>query len=77
MGIKSTYTLNRSVAQEIIIEKINKNFSQLSDEQVANILECFPESKYRNYCIGDSTEDDFDFGYDFVITDFYDFKNKL
>jgi hypothetical protein len=77
MGVKSTYTLNRSTAESIVIEKINNSISELSDQQLADILECFPESYYRNYCVDEPTEDDLFYGTDFIIMDMYDFKNKL
>lgn len=49
MSIKTTYTLNRSVAESIIKEKVKSGY--LTDRQLCDILECFPESEYRNYFI--------------------------
>lgn len=73
MGIKSTFTISRHVAEEIITKKIMTDISELSDQQLAGILEYFPESDYRNYCIREPFGDD----KEHAIEDFYDFKYKL
>lgn len=45
MGIKSTYDIERELAINIILNKIN----ECSNEQLSNILEEFNESYFRNY----------------------------
>lgn len=47
MGIKSTHTLTRELAKEII----DKHLSNLNDDSLCNILEQFPQSYDRNYKI--------------------------
>lgn len=68
MGIKSTYSLSRILAIDILDDY---NYDKLSDEQLENLLECLEESHYRNYTIDDDdefcmrikTKKDFDAGY--------------
>lgn len=49
MGAKSTNYVNRYVALEIVRAKLEK----CTDDVLCNILECFPESKDRNYLIAE------------------------
>ena len=46
MSVKSTYDVPRSVAIEIIQKKLLGN---VSNEELADMLESFPESYFRNY----------------------------
>lgn len=54
MGIKSTYSIERKTAIAVIVSKINS----CSNEQLANMLEEFEESYFRNYIVYDSLPDD-------------------
>jgi len=45
MGIKSTYHINRQTAIAVIVGKLNS----CTNEQLAEILESFEESYFRNY----------------------------
>ena len=47
MGIKSTYDIERSTALAVILSKLH----ECSNEQLANMLEQFDESYFRNYNI--------------------------
>lgn len=49
MGIKSTYTITREVTLQVIFSKL----SSASNEELADILENFKESYYRNYQVVD------------------------
>ena len=49
MGIKSTYEIERAIAEQIIISKLYS----CTNEQLANILEAFKESYFRNYIVRD------------------------
>lgn len=53
MGIKSTHTIHRSVAKQIIN---GINIDDLSDDVISNILEMLPQSEYRNYIILNDTD---------------------
>lgn len=70
MSIKSTYNIERQLAIDIIISKVN----ECTNEQLENILLEFDESYYRNYLVHDKLEEDtwraiktvYDFNNDFV-----------
>lgn len=46
MGVKSTYEVPRSVAIDIIYRKL---LADVSNSELADMLEAFPESEFRNY----------------------------
>ena len=48
MSIKSTYGIRRETALQIIVSSI----FQLSDQQLADLLDSLPQSTYRNYMVG-------------------------
>lgn len=54
MSIKSTYDIERKLAIDIIISKVN----ECTNEQLANMLLEFDESYYRNYQVHDKLEGD-------------------
>ena len=54
MSIKSTYNIERQLAIDIIISKVN----ECTNEQLANMLLEFDESYYRNYQVNDKLEGD-------------------
>lgn len=47
MGIKSTYEIDRETTIKVILTKIN----DCTNGQLANILEEFDESYFRNYIV--------------------------
>lgn len=49
MGIKSTYDIDRETAIQVILSKTYK----CTNEQLADMLEAFPESHFRNYGVFD------------------------
>jgi len=53
MGIKSTYDIDRTTAILVIVSKIHS----ASNEALAEMLEAFPESHFRNYNVQDSLQD--------------------
>lgn len=55
MGIKSTYEVPRSTAIEIIS---NKLLVSVSNSELADMLEAFPESEFRNYDVYDDRMED-------------------
>ncbi len=56
MGIKSTYYINRQTAIAVIVSKIN----ECDNQQLANMLEEFDESYFRNYMVFDQLPDEDD-----------------
>ncbi len=54
MGIKSTHYITRQTAIAVIVSKIN----ECSNQQLANMLEEFDESYFRNYIVFDQLPDD-------------------
>jgi hypothetical protein len=52
MGIKGTYKISREVAQQVVITKLYS----MTDQELADVLEMFNESYFRNYCITDNNE---------------------
>lgn len=54
MGVKSTYTVRREIAQQVLLSNIFK----LSNDQLAEALEALPQSTYRNYNVTDTVEED-------------------
>lgn len=53
MGIKSTYDIDRQTAISVIVSKLNT----CTNEQLANMLEAFEESYFRNYMVYDQLPD--------------------
>lgn len=47
MSIKSTYLITRETALQIMI----MNLQKVEDRELADMLESFPESHFRNYTI--------------------------
>jgi ribosomal 50S subunit-associated protein YjgA (DUF615 family) len=47
MGVRSTHIITREVAVQILLSKI----LSADDKAIANMLEEFPESDFRNYQI--------------------------
>lgn len=66
MSIKTTHYIERQTAIAIIVSKINS----CSDDQIANMLEEFDESYFRNYIVCDSLADE---SHNFVINSVSDF----
>lgn len=56
MGIKSTYTITRAVALQVLAW-YRLDGTYLNDEDLAVKLEDFEESYFRNYVIVDKVED--------------------
>lgn len=56
MGIKSTYNIDRQTAIAVIVSKINS----CTNEQLANMLEEFDESYFRNYIVYDKLQEEAD-----------------
>ncbi len=54
MGIKSTHDIDRQTAIAVIVSKIH----ECSNQQLANILEEFDESYFRNYMVFDQLPDE-------------------
>lgn len=54
MSIKTTYDIERETAIAVIISKINN----CSNEQLANMLEEFDESYFRNYIVHQKLPED-------------------
>lgn len=53
MGVKATYLITRELAEDII----GNHLGQASNEELANMLECFEKaSKYRNYSVESKTQ---------------------
>lgn len=50
MGIKTTHDIPRNVAIDIISKKLLGN---VSNSELADMLESFPESEFRNYSVYD------------------------
>ena len=55
MSIKTTYDINRETAIAVIVSKINN----CSNDQLANMLEEFDESYFRNYFVYDELPNEF------------------
>lgn len=53
MSIKATHDIDRATAISVIINKIN----ECSNDQIANMLEEFDESYFRNYAVHDVLPD--------------------
>jgi hypothetical protein len=53
MSIKTTHHIDRQTALAVIVSKINN----CSNDQLANILEEFDESYFRNYLVYDNLPD--------------------
>lgn len=53
MGIKSTFDIDRQTAITIIVSKVYS----CTNDQLANILEEFEESYFRNYTVCDKLPD--------------------
>ncbi len=68
MGVKSTFTVRKIVAINIIAHKLYS----ATNEELEQLLECFKESEYRNYLV--YTDIDGDEGEDRVIEDIEDFE---
>ena len=66
MSIKTTYDIDRNTAIEIILSKIYK----CKNEELANILEEFEESYYRNYFVHNKLPKE---KYQFTIENINDF----
>lgn len=56
MGIKSTFDIDRQTAIAVIMSKINS----CDNNQLADILEIFEESYFRNYIVYDYLSEDVD-----------------
>jgi len=56
MGIKSTFNIERQTAIAVIVAKINN----CSNSQLADMLETFENSHFRNYIVYDSLPEDSD-----------------
>jgi hypothetical protein len=69
MGVRSTYYIKRETAMQILLMKI----PILTDEQLANMLEEFPESDYRNYSIVNEIDEEDEYGYPRAIRKASDF----
>lgn len=54
MGVKSTYDISRQTAINVILSKLYN----LSNDALANMLEEFEESEYRNYSVHDQLPED-------------------
>lgn len=54
MGIKSTYTINRKLA----IELIAKNLNKADNSDLATMLECVSPSIYKNFQVINIEPDD-------------------
>ena len=54
MGIKITYDIDRQTAIAIIVSKVNG----CTNDQLANMLDEFEESHFRNYRVYDELPDD-------------------
>lgn len=54
MSIKTTHDIDRQTAIAVIVSKINN----CSNDQLANMLEEFDESYFRNYIVHDSLPDE-------------------
>lgn len=71
MGIKRTYDIDRQTAITVIINKVGN----CTNEQLANMLEEFDESYFRNYMVHDQLPGDTD---EFrTIRDLGDFENHF
>ena len=53
MSIKTTHDIDRQTAIAVIVSKINN----CTNDQLANMLEAFEESHFRNYCVFDQLHD--------------------
>jgi hypothetical protein len=56
MGIKSTYNIDRQTAINVIMSKIHYS----TNEQLADMLESFEESYFRNYIVYDQLPNEVD-----------------
>ena len=73
MGIKSTYTISRKTAINVILTKVH----EATNRQLAMMLEEFEESHFRNYSvkneIPDAVEEINEWGEGFIIRNLRDF----
>lgn len=78
MSIKSTYELTRQTALEIILSRLHS----VSNEALADMLESFEESYFRNYIVYDSAhwqndeEHEKENDDNRIINSLYDFEHK-
>ena len=54
MGVKATHHIERHTAMAVILTKLH----ELSNNKLANVLEAFNESEYRNYIVENSLSED-------------------
>lgn len=71
MGIKSTYDIDRETAITVILSKIY----QSTNDQLAEMLEVFEESYFRNYNVYDQLPDNSD--NDRIIKNINDFLTNI
>ena len=69
MSIKTTHDIDRATALTVILNKI----MFMTNEQLANILEEFEESYFRNYWVHDKLPDNIEERSSYVIKDIRDF----
>lgn len=50
MGIKSTFVLTRETAIQVLVQKAIL-FTELTDSELENMLECLPGNEFRNFSI--------------------------
>ena len=69
MSIKTTYDIDRTTALAVISSKL----FYMTNDQLANVLEEFEESYFRNYWVHDKLPEDIEERSSFVIKDVSDF----
>lgn len=57
MGVKSTYDIDRQTAIAVIASKVNS----CTNKQLANMLEEFEESHFRNYVVFDQLPEEYNY----------------
>jgi len=69
MSIKSTHEITRETAMQVLLMRI----PQLTNNQLANILEEFEESHFRNYNIVSVIDEPDEYGYPLAIRSVHEF----
>lgn len=69
MSIKTTYDIDRATALTVILSRIYT----MTNDQLANVLEEFEESYFRNYSVHDKLPENIEEKSSFVIRDIRDF----
>lgn len=66
MGIKNTFYITRATALSVLYNKLE----EVSDDDLTDMLEDFPESHFRNYRIicEEDLEELYDFEVDYITT---------